>query len=183
MIESKKDLKNYLKEDLSRMPALGKGEKLFKEFNYYRRKFVILLRNCEYLKSKIDKKGFAPFSKLVYVLKHKRLTKISNTFNLVVPLFSCDSGLLLCHPNIIINGKVGKNATFHGNNCVGEKNGKTPTIGDNVEIGYNAVLIGDITVGNGCVIGACSFINKNCEENTVCYSENKIVSNPKEINK
>ena len=176
MIKTKIELKEYIKKDLMRLPALGKGELLFKEFNYYRRKFMILLRKCEYYKYKMGTNKLDIFSLLHYYICHKSLTKISNMFNLVVPLYSCESGLLLCHPNIIINGRVGTNATFHGNNCLAEKNGATPTIGNDVEIGYGTIILGGLQIEDNCIIGANSFINKNCHSNSTYFSRNVIIT-------
>lgn len=46
--------------------------------------------------------------------------------------------------------------TLHGDNCIGN-NGKTnacPIIGNNVDIGVGAKLIGDIVIADDIVIGA-----------------------------
>lgn len=68
------------------------------------------------------------------------------------------TGLLIYHNigGILINGnaRVGKNCRLHGNNCIGNKNGATPVIGDNVDIGFGVVIIGDVVIGNNTVIGA-----------------------------
>jgi galactoside O-acetyltransferase len=37
------------------------------------------------------------------------------------------------------------------------------TIGSDVYIGANATLMPEITVGEGAIIGAGSFVNKNCD--------------------
>ena len=53
---------------------------------------------------------------------------------------------------------------IHGNNIIGNKGdkvGKTPTIGDRVDIGAGAVIIGGISVANDCVIGANAVVNKD----------------------
>ncbi len=42
-----------------------------------------------------------------------------------------------------------------------------PTIGNGVEIGSGAMLIGSITVGNGAKIGAGAVVVKNVPENTI----------------
>lgn len=72
------------------------------------------------------------------------------------------------HSNIIINGnaKLGNNINMHGNNCVGNngKNDKAPIIGDNVDIGYGATIIGDIKIASNIKIGAYSLVNKSFEE-------------------
>jgi hypothetical protein len=73
------------------------------------------------------------------------------------------------HGNIIINGNavIGDNCNLHGNNCIGEKNGKSPIIGDNVDVGYGTTIIGDVTIANNVVIGANSLVNKSFYEEGV----------------
>lgn len=74
---------------------------------------------------------------------------------------------------IILNAK-----TNIGNNCnisqgvtigvsgQGEKRG-VPIIGNDVYIGANAVLAGKISIQNNAVIGACSLVTTDVEENAV----------------
>lgn len=75
--------------------------------------------------------------------------------------------LRIWHSNIVINGKakLGDNINLHGNNCIGN-NGKDegcPTIGDNVDIGYGTVIIGNIKIADNIKIGANSLVNKSFE--------------------
>lgn len=71
-------------------------------------------------------------------------------------------GIKIWHSNVVINGdaKIGKNVQFHGNNCIGYKNseGGAPIIGDNVEIGYGAVILGGIYIADGTVVAANSVV-------------------------
>ena len=78
-------------------------------------------------------------------------------------------GLKIWHGNIIINNNanLGDNVQLHGNNCIGQKNGKAPTIGNNVDIGYGATIIGDIKIANNITIGANSLVNKEFLEEGV----------------
>ena len=68
----------------------------------------------------------------------------------------------------MINGNVGDNCTFHGNNIIGNKGkGKenlNPTLGDNVDVGANAVIIGDVQIADNCVIGAGAVVTKSFVE-------------------
>ena len=76
------------------------------------------------------------------------------------------------HSNVVINknAKIGDNVIFHGNNCIGN-NGKNPlkcpTIGNNVDVGYGATIIGDITIADDVIIGANSLVNKSFNENGI----------------
>lgn len=76
-------------------------------------------------------------------------------------------GLKIWHGNVIINGNavLGDNVIFHGNNCIGNNNSSSaPQIGNNVNIGYGAVVIGDIKIADDVKIGACSLVNKDILE-------------------
>lgn len=69
--------------------------------------------------------------------------------------------------SVIVNGhaKIGKNCQFHGNNCVGNKgvlDEAAPRLGDNVEIGVGAKIIGDIYIADGVKIGANAVVVKSC---------------------
>ena len=59
--------------------------------------------------------------------------------------------------------RAGENCQLHGANCIGN-NGKTeeaPVLGDNVDIGFGAVVVGGIEVADDVVIGANAVINKS----------------------
>lgn len=76
--------------------------------------------------------------------------------------------LKIYHKNIIINDKVkiGNNVILHGNNCIGN-NGKTeecPEIGNNVDIGYGSVIIGNVKIADNIRIGANSVVTKTFME-------------------
>ncbi|MCL9805095.1 serine acetyltransferase [Flavobacterium amniphilum] len=69
------------------------------------------------------------------------------------------------------NSKIGNNCNISqgvtiGVSGIGEKRG-VPVIGDNVYIAVNAVIAGKIRVGDGVLIGACSFINTDVEAHSV----------------
>lgn len=78
------------------------------------------------------------------------------------------------HPyNIIINArsKLGKNLTIYHNTTIGSKqwgnNCGAPEIGDNVIIYPNAVIIGNITIGENSIIGAGSIVTRSVEPNSI----------------
>jgi serine O-acetyltransferase len=72
----------------------------------------------------------------------------------------------LPHPVGIVVGRgvvIGQDVTLYQNVTLGQPNETAgyPTVGDGVIIYPNAVLIGNITIGAGAVIGANSFVNKD----------------------
>lgn len=81
-------------------------------------------------------------------------------------------GLKISHPSgIVVNDKavLGKNVWLRANSVIGIDliSNKAPVIGDNVNIGVNAIIIGDIQVGDNCVIGAGAVVIKNIAPNSV----------------
>lgn len=48
-----------------------------------------------------------------------------------------------------------------------KKNSKRPVIGDNVTLGANVTIIGDVHIGNNVIIGAGSVVVKNVPDNCV----------------
>ena len=89
-------------------------------------------------------------------------------------------GLICYHPlSTIINAKeIGANFQFRNTLTIGNKfnnNKLVPTIGDNVNVGANVVIIGDIVIGNNVIIGAGSVVVKDVPSNSV------VAGNPAKI--
>lgn len=59
---------------------------------------------------------------------------------------------------------IGKNCIIGTNVTIGGKSGhyQVPRIGDNVDISTGAKILGPITIGDGCVIGANAVVIKDC---------------------
>lgn len=73
---------------------------------------------------------------------------------------------------------IGENCTISQNVTIGRKKGKNdgvPRLGDNVYVGANSVLMGDITIGHNCIIGPCTLVNKSIPPNSI------VVGNPGKI--
>ena len=71
----------------------------------------------------------------------------------------------ICHDNVVLFGKVGENCTFHGNNVVGNKrtgaSTEIPILGNNVDVGFGATIIGNVEIADNCVIGAGAVVTKS----------------------
>lgn len=71
------------------------------------------------------------------------------------------------HGGVIISGHLGDDCVIHGNNVIGNKgNGdmEIPTLGNRVDLGVGAVVIGGIRIADGCRIGANAVVTKNFAE-------------------
>jgi serine O-acetyltransferase len=81
------------------------------------------------------------------------------------------AGVNFSHPYAtILNAKsIGTNFSFRHLTTVGNKgfNGKRPVIGDNVTLGAQVLIIGDIRVGNNVVVGAGSVVVRDVPDNCV----------------
>lgn len=89
------------------------------------------------------------------------------------PCKSVGGGIYIAHPYAtILNAKsIGKNFTCRQCTTIGNKvdgrNDLIPEIGDNVTLGANVCIIGDIRIGNNVLIGAGSVVVKNVPNNCV----------------
>jgi len=89
-------------------------------------------------------------------------------------------GFMVYHgQSLIIHGDciIGDNVIVRHNTTIGQaiKNGKSPRIGNNVEIGANSVVIGDITIGNNSIIAAGSVVIRDVPVNVI------VAGNPAKI--
>lgn len=81
-------------------------------------------------------------------------------------------GLVCYHPYAtVINAKsIGQNFQFRNGLTIGNKNNdntQLPIIGNNVTVGANVVIIGNITIGDNVVIGAGAVVVKDVPSNVV----------------
>lgn len=126
-------------------------------------KAVKIFNKYNYFKLKKNKIGI-----LWYGFKANR---IASKYNLEL-YGNFGKNLRIWHGNIVINGRasLGDNVQLHGNNCIGNDGitDECPKIGNNVDIGYGSIIIGNITIADNVKIGANSLVNKDClEENVI----------------
>lgn len=84
-------------------------------------------------------------------------------------------GMICIHPfaTIVNADSIGKNFTVRNNVTIGNNaSSKRPTIGDNVSVNANAVVIGKITLGDNVIVGAGAVVTKNVPDNCI------VVGNP-----
>lgn len=108
-----------------------------------------------------------------YFMKQDYLCKIFGSTKI-------KGGLTCYHPYAtVINAKsIGENFQFRNGLTIGNKNNDNtmiPTIGDNVTVGANAVIIGKITIGDNVIIGAGAVVVKDVPSNSV------VAGNPAKI--
>lgn len=82
------------------------------------------------------------------------------------------------HPVGIVISKetvIGRNCAIFQNVTIGTWNNKSPTIGNNVKIYANSVIIGGIKIGDNAIIGAGSVVLNDVPANAV------VAGNPAKI--
>lgn len=119
-----------------------------------------------------------PYRNLFYY-RIGKVRKILKLFLPTYPLFFIEANsigkgaFVLNHPYAtIINAKsIGDNFTVCHLTTIGNakhgRNDLVPTIGNNVSLGANVTIIGDITIGNNVIIGAGSVVVKDVPDNVV----------------
>ena len=127
----------------------------------------------------------------MYVITKRIKNQLGVKIGVEIGANSCDKGLVIHHNGSIIinsNAKIGKNCELHGDNCIGNYGGNSgsacPTIGDNVDIGVGAKIIGPIYIANNIKIGANAVVTKSFFEEGITIvgvPANKIERNSKKI--
>lgn len=166
MIKTKKKLKEVLKYEKTLYP-----NQLFDYLVCYQRiynwRYIKYLRKTEYHK---NNKGFV--HKMFYLYYSRKKNRLGSRIGVEIWENSFDEGLIIHHNgNIVINGgaKIGKNCQLHGDNCIGNAYAGSvmPVIGDNVDIGVGAKIIGNVKIANGIKIGANAVVNKSFYEENI----------------
>lgn len=139
--------------------------KLFYAESYYTYRFLLHLRRYEYL----IKQKTTLLMKLRRAWNLMQYSKFAKECGFVIADGVLGDGVTFYHRgNIIINpeARVGDGCVFHGSCCIGNSypGSKCPIIGKNVDIGYGAVLLGDIRIADNIIIGANSVVTKSFEE-------------------
>ena len=90
--------------------------------------------------------------------------------SLIIPYSTkIGEGLLMAHAYAtVLNAEsIGDNFSFIHCTTIGKKDDKRPVIGNNVSLGANVVIIGDVKIGNNVIIGAGSVVVKDIPDNSV----------------
>ena len=88
-------------------------------------------------------------------------------------------GGIIFHPSV----EIGETCTIYHEVTIGDRGGygNAAKISNNVLIGAGAKVIGDITIGDNCLIGANAVVNKSMPPNTIAYGNPAIFQKRKKI--
>lgn len=99
----------------------------------------------------------------MYYILHKMGVKMGFS----IPINTFAEGLSIAHCGLVVvnvDARIGKNCRIYVGVNIGEKDGKAPKIGDNVYIGPGAKLFGDVVIGDNTQIGANAVVTHSFPE-------------------
>ena len=158
------NFKELFESDVARYGSNGIGG--------WTRKFLYYFRKV----STCDNKVLKYYYRLRYrAVCEKRGIEIPSTVQF-------GKGLYIGHPyNITINSraKLGQNINIHKGVTIGQENRGTrkgvPTIGNQVWIGINAAIVGNITIGDDVLIAPNSYVNFDVPSHSI------VLGNPAKV--
>ena len=138
---------------------------VLKTEQYYLRRYVRFLRSEEYY-------TFQKPNKLLKMWYFREKNRLGARLGFFIPAGCFGPDLKIAHyGSIIVNphARIGSGCTIHGNCCIGNKglesyDGDSPIIGNNVNIGQGAQILGPISIADNVVIAAGAIVVKDCTE-------------------
>lgn len=170
----KNELNSQIEEDIFRYFNTEKRPLLYK-VRMPAIKYTIALRKAKYFK-KHNKKVRYTFNELLLKLySAKYLIQIPSETFIGRGLYIGHMGSLIINPQ----AKIGDNVNLAVGVTIGQTNrGKkmgSPTIGNKVWVGTNAVIVGKINIGNNVLIAPNSYVNTDVPDNSI------VLGNPARI--
>ena len=135
-------------------------EWLIRPEGYYINRYLKFLRQEE-------KYTFTKPCKILAFWYRGRKNRLGSKLGFIISAGCFDEGLTLWHyGSVIVNPKarIGKNCQIHGNCCIGNlrpDSQDSPVIGDDVDIGQGAQILGSIQIADGIKIGAGAVVIKD----------------------
>jgi len=161
MIRSKKDYREYVREDRKALNRVNRHFPLTL-FDLPLR-YQLALRRAEYWQNCCTHFWQKPFV-LFFKLRHRIL---GNKCGYSIPLNTCGKGLNLAHlGTVVVNAgaQIGEYCRIHVGVNIGTAAGHgnaAPKIGNGVYIAPGAKLFGPIEIADGIAIGANAVVNKS----------------------
>lgn len=154
------EFKKLILEDLQAYKATDKSFISFcvRYFKTPGFKVTVWMRYCKFLSER-------PYLKLFYLLARMHYRHVQVKYGIQIGYkLNVKGGFSINHYGGVVIGqeaKIGKNFNIRHSLTVGHVHGRNPIIGDNV------VIVGGVTIGNNCVIGAGAVVVKSIPDNSV----------------
>ncbi len=135
--------------------------------------YLVSFRLCQYWKSlreNTQESGIKRrWAKMQYHRFDKQRNRLSERCGIEIGINShVGAGIDIWHGGIVVNGSLGDGCVLHGNIIIGNKGigkeSETPVIGDRVDIGAGACVIGGVVIASDSVIGAGAVVTKSFDE-------------------
>ena len=168
MINSRSELNNCLLAEeklyIADTGFFGRVKLRFtREYIYTIWRFVKALRHCEY---HLNSGG--AMHKVLLAFWRRKKNRLGSIMGIEIHENCFGEGLQIFHGNIVVNSLVrcGSGCRLHGMNCIGNKGGddlRVPALGNDIELGVGACILGPVRIADGCVIGANAVVLKSAE--------------------
>lgn len=171
----KHNLEVYIKMDLLRYGEDTSIKKLISTLikkSAFR--FIYVFRKCQYHINR---------NKIRFIIYKFFLIRYKSKYGYQIPIdVRIGKGMLIDHLGSVIINKdviIGDLITINSSVTIGQTNRGlkkgSPTIGNKVWIGANAVIVGKIVIGNNVLIAPNSYVNTDVPDNSV------VIGNPAKI--
>lgn len=163
-------LKQYIHQDvrMGHYPFFSKErflDWLLKTEQYYLRLYIRYLRSEEYFNTVHP-------NKLLRYWYFRKKNRLGAKLGFFIPAGCFGPDLKIAHyGSIIVNphSRVGAGCTIHGNCCLGNKGTEhdendSPILGNNINIGQNAQIIGNVHLADNITIGAGAIVTRSFGE-------------------
>jgi serine O-acetyltransferase len=165
MIKNKKDYIRFLQIEQGNARSFNFFYLYYKSSFQPTKRFLLLLRTCEYLKNTRK-------NKLLYVFVKYLKYNLGLKLGFSIPENVVEEGFQIPHYGTIVinaNAKIGKNCRMHVCVNIGASGGgeAAPQIGDQVYFGPGVKIYGDIQISDRVAIAANAAVSKSCFESDV----------------
>lgn len=174
---NEKQFKEFLQAEkevyLGSSPRQEKDWKRSHHKRYTIWKYLYYFRCCQYWRDVRKASDCGSFLKCLAKMKFRYYDKMRNIYSEKSGVeigISCKIGKNcdIWHSGVVINGNVGDDCIFHGNNVIGNKGkgheDESPTLGNRVDVGAGAIIIGDLQLADDCIVGAGAVVTKSFAE-------------------
>ena len=157
-VKTKRDLREAIFKD--KLTHIGNSKKTFFLFMFTKHhkwqiySFIKAMRISEYYSNNSSN---SVFHKIRSYFAERKRNRLGDKIGIYAGLNSIEPGVKIEHASSVsVDGFIGKGTIIHGDNCIGNDgiSNRPPYVGENVDIGVGAKIIGDVKIADNTIIGA-----------------------------